>query len=244
MTVLLALLTQDGVVFASDSQENFLQAGQWIARRPVQKIFFLGRSMLYGCSGEIGMTQRVKTALEASYKGSPGIFSRPIDKLILHLRDLVFPILQDVAKHTISVPGWPTPVLHTILCGFHKEEGFWIADIDPRGNVERHTHRGFCVVGSGGLTGQFALQCLAHLEIERRVMYQGQLVAYRVVDDVIRAGIPFVGGEVQMFLLTKDGVENITGSKLEDIKTNVGAWKEIEKHSLGQVKERAEGFAP
>jgi hypothetical protein len=93
-------------------------------------------------------------------------------------------------------------------------------------------------VGSGGLTSQFAIQCLAHLEISTRRLYQGQVVAYRIVDDVIRSGDPLVGGDVQICVVTSEGVRQIDRPELQEIQNLVGIWKEIEKESLGKLKEQ------
>lgn len=236
MTVILSLLTQEGIVFVSDSREVFLKGGNWMTREPVQKIFPLGNSILYATSGEIGMTQRIGDELEKQFKGQSGVFKRPIEELKIRLRDWVFPIIKDTAEHSIPIRGWPEPQLHTIFSGWTDNE-FWILEIDPRGNIEDCTHRGFCAAGSGGLTSQFAIQCLSHLEINRRKIYQGQVVGYRIIDDVLRSGDPFVGGDVQMWVITTNGVNRIESGKLREIHSSVVIWKEIEKDSLGKLKE-------
>ena len=235
MTVLLALLTQEGIIFASDSQEMFFQSGQFIARQPVQKVIPLGSHILFGCSGEVGMKQRICEALEDKFRGESGIFFRPIAELKIRMRDVIFPILKDTSTHTIPISGWPTPQLHTIFCG-RTSDKYWIFDIDPRGNVEEHTHRGFCATGSGAFVGQFTVQSLAHLEVATKQLYQGQLVGYRIIHDIIRAGIWGVGGNVQMFLLDTSGVRQVSPTELDDLEVNVGVWKEIENRALGELK--------
>lgn len=236
MTVLLSLLTHEGIVFASDSQEMFFQSGQWIAREPVQKIFPLGSHILFGCSGEIGMEQRACAAMTAKFKGESGTFFKPVAELKIKIRDIIFPIIKDTFSHSVTVPGWPSPQLHTIFCGRTTNNEYWIFDVDPRGNVEEHTHRGFCATGSGGFVGQFTVQCLAHLEVPTRQLYQGQLVGYRIINDIIRAGIWGVGGRVQMFLLDTSGVRQLSEGELEDLDVTVGVWKEIESRALGELK--------
>ena len=234
MTVLLALLTTEGIVFASDSREIFLQSGQLIARDGVQKIFPLGSHILFGTSGEVGMQQRVRDALEAKFRGQSGIFSRPVADLKMSVRDIIFPIIKDTAEHTIAVPGFPAPQLHTIFCGRTSDE-YWIFEIDPRGNAEEHTKRGFCAAGSGGFVGQFTVQCLAHLSVAKMQLYKAQLVAFRIINDIIRAGILGVGGKVQITLLDSSGVRQLSQTELDDLEVNVSLWKEIENSSLGEL---------
>lgn len=239
MTVLLSLLTQEGIVFSADSRETFNQGGRLLIRDGAQKIFPLGDHILYGASGEIGMVQRVTEVLQKEFKGGHGIFNQPIESLKIRLRNWIFPILKDTADHAIRVSGYPEPVLQTIICG-RTDNRHWIIEIEPRGNVEECTHRGFCAAGSGGLTGQFAVQCLAHLQIETRKLYQGKVVAYRIVDDVIRSGDPLVGGDVQMYVITPTGIQQIQGPDMQETRNMVVIWKEIEKDSLGKLKEPSE----
>jgi 20S proteasome alpha/beta subunit len=234
MTVLLASLTTEGIVFASDSRETFLQSGQLIARDGVQKIFPLGSNILFGTSGEVGMQQRVRDALEDKFRGQRGIFSRPVADLKMSMRDIIFPIIKDTAEHTIAVPGLPAPQLHTIFCGKTNDK-YWIFEVDPRGNVEEHTERGFCAAGSGGFVGQFTVHCLAHLSVARMQLYKAQLVAFRIINDIIRAGIFGVGGKVQITLLDSSGVRQLSQTKLDDLEVNVSLWKEIENSSLGEL---------
>jgi 20S proteasome alpha/beta subunit len=234
MTVLLASLTTEGIVFASDSRETFLQSGQLIARDEVQKVFALGSHILFGTSGEVGMQQRVCDALKAKFRGESGIFFRPVTELKMSMRDIVFPIIKDTTEHTTAVPGWPTPQLHTIFCG-RTSDKYWIFEVDPRGNVEEHTERGFCAAGSGGFVGQFTVQCLAHLSVARVHLYKAQLVAFRIINDIIRAGILGVGGRVQITLLNSSGVRQLSQTEIDDLEVNVSLWKEIENNSLGEL---------
>ncbi|MFH1087539.1 MAG: hypothetical protein V1737_03010 [Chloroflexota bacterium] len=234
MTLILALACKEGLVIASDGQETFQTTGQPV-KREASKLFQLGKSVVWGASGHVGLRQVVQKELDALEKGLTGFDKKPCEELRPRLVRAVVPIMQQAVKEFVPVHANARPA-SVSLCfsGYTCHEG-WILEINEQGHHERHEQRGLCAIGSGDVLAYHACQSLQHVFHQDRTLQQCQALAFRVIDEAINTAAYGLGYPIQMWTVSSNGAKQLSSSELEAIGTTVRAWKEIELNGFDEV---------
>ncbi len=74
---------------------------------------------------------------------------------------------------------------------------------------------------------------MAHFEVVEHSLRHGLLVAFRALDAVIETSAYGVGGPRQLWQITpEDGPVKLDDAEVEEIRTQVGLWQELERETL------------
>ena len=237
MTLILALACADGIVMASDGQATYSTAGQPV-KQPIEKLKALGQCIVWGGAGDVGVLQKVGYALEPL---QPQQLCLPIAQLRPILYQAVRPVMIQALQNFISIPGTQPPVVDLLFCGYWGREP-WILEIDPQARDVQHEDAGFAAVGSGDIFPYFAMTSLVHYGVRQRNILQGQLIAYRVVDDAINTAAQGLGPPIGMWVAEKPleaespaEVRKLLKDELRRIELAVAEWKKIESSTLSET---------
>lgn len=233
MTLILAIRASDGIVLASDSQATFRVSGAPV-RMPEEKIFQLG-PLAWGASGQVGLAQRVKQALDGL--GPKALQNRTLADWRNRLRNTVVPVLKEASSNFTGIPRDDPPALDILFCGWIGG-GPFILEINKSGQDEQHEHREMCAIGSGDAVAYHACHSLAHYAISTRSLEECKWLAYRVVDSAIEIQAFALGQPIQMWQITAEGARRLQDEELKNIRDAVGSWKEYEKEALADAFER------
>lgn len=235
MTLIIALCCTDGVIMASDSQATESTGN---VRWEVEKIFQMSTHAVMGGSGmDAALTEIRKDVEEKSGLLDQMEESKDIDQSIV---SIVKPILEKHYERFIpDVPGEPkgvSPATDILIAGFTEARGGWILEVDRRCQCTYYQEkRGFHAVGSGAGFAQLANALMKHFAVKERPMAHGRLIAYRTVRTVIDTAAYHVGGEIQMWEVTKDGIKQLSQEEIAEVETAVGGWEEAEVNTLDEV---------
>jgi proteasome beta subunit len=238
MTLILALACADGIVMASDGQATFSTTGQPV-KQPMQKIHSLASCVLWAGAGDVGLLQKIGYALE------------PVDadKLALPIRELrpvlfntVRPAMVEAVQAFIPVGPNPQPPLADLLfCGYCGHDP-WILEISRTASDVQHEETGFAAIGSADIFPYFALTSLAHYGVRERSTVEGQLIAYRVLDDAINTVAYGIGPPIQISIVDRPSHASQPGQarplsidELRALQEAVTAWKKTESDTLTET---------
>jgi proteasome beta subunit len=234
VTLVIALVCADGVIMASDSQAT---EGSGDVKFPTQKVFQLGPRALIGGSGAVQVITEIRSQLldvADLLEGSPDRCQS--------LASNVQPVLQKHYSRYVQVPFTQPapPAADTLVCGFDGQGKPWIIEVDPRCACTPYEERGFHAIGSGAGFAHIANLLMAHFQAKDRPLSQGKLIAYRAVRSVIEASASGVGGAVQMSTVDAGGVHQLTDEEVNEVRTGVGTWEQLEQETLEKVLGGAE----
>ena len=230
VTVVLALKCSDGVVLAADSQITDPARG---LSYPAQKLHPFGETAAWGGSG----ARAVLLELEGEFdRGAAAVLGA--DNVGRELQERVVPLLRHHYDNFIEhVPAQEqsgaTPATFVMVAGYARGEPF-IVDIDPHGLVGRYEDVGFHAIGSGSAMAQQAGALLAHFSMAERDVDPGVMAAVRVLD-ALRITAPSVGGPIDVYRLTADGAHALSEEDLEQVRTRVRRWAELENEALDRL---------
>lgn len=236
MTIVVAVKCPDGVVLATDSQATTQMPGNIPMKLPTKKIVRLGKYAVYGGTGGQGAGQRIRTALEAhAAKMGNNRDAADIGEVI---RRTVNPIQHEVHKEWVQIASSQPEVWGGIFCGWAKD-GPWIFEVDVSGPSQFQDP--FAATGSGHPLAHTALMSVAHFDVASQSLEAAKAIAYRAVENTCDAAAYGVGMPVQMAVVTKDGVEELSEgdeahSNLSDL---VDLWKAKEVETLGGLAPQA-----
>lgn len=229
MTVVIAMLCADGVVMASDSQITDAARG---LSYPAQKLHPLGSHAAWGGSGSRAVLYDVEQVFNAEAEAV--VEARDVGHA---LQERLLPIFKrHYANFIEDVPGQKspgTPATFVLATGYAGDVPF-IVDIDPNGLIGHYEEVGFQAVGSGSAMAQQAHALLGHFRMTERDVDFGVVAALRVLD-ALDATSPSVGAPMDICRITPDGARHLTPDEVEDVRTRVRRWVELEKSALDQL---------
>lgn len=228
MTLIVALRCRDGVLMASDSQGTEDPYG---VRFEVQKVFKLTPRAVWASSG-LGQVMH-DLVVEAGRRASELDAAGDMRDMLV---DIVRPILQKHYSAYLPVQGAAGPPFSdTLVCGVTGGGEPWILEIDRQCVCTAYAERGFHAIGSAAAFAQLAVALLAHFDVRNRPLAQAKAIAYRVMDIAIQTSAQGVGPPIQMWVADHDGARRLDDAELEQLRTIVGAWQELERETLNRA---------
>jgi hypothetical protein len=238
MTLILALACADGIVMASDGQATFSTTGQPV-KQPIRKIHRLASCVLWAGAGDVGLLQKIGYALEVVEADKLGL---PIK----HLRPILFstvrPVMLEAAQSFIPLGPNPQPPMADLLfCGYCGHDP-WILEISRTASDVQHEEIGFAAIGSADIFPYFALTSLAHYGVRQRSTAEGQLIAYRVLDDAINTAAYGIGMPIRISVVDRPSdaaqpgqARPLSIDELRALEEAVTGWKKTETDSLAET---------
>ena len=228
MTVVLSLLTADGVVIASDSEITEADRGLSF---PAQKLHDLGDRAAWGGSGSRAVLGDVERCFSEE---AAAIVEAPV---ITHaMQERVVPILRHHYEHFIpEIPGSDvaeSPAAYVLAAGYTDRP--WIIEVGPDGSSSHFEDVGFHAIGSGAAMAQQAGTLLSHFRVTERSMDHGVAAAVRVLDS-LRITAPKVGGPIDLCRIDEDGARHLDESEIEEVRAQVRRWRELEEKAFDDV---------
>jgi len=228
MTVVLSLMTADGVVIASDSEITEADRGLSF---PAQKLHDLGDHAAWGGSGSravLGDVQRCFTEEAAAIVEAP---------VITHaMQERVVPILRHHYDHFIpEIPGSDraeSPAAYVLAAGYTDRP--WIIEVGPDGTASHYEDVGFHAIGSGAAMARQAGTLLSHFRVTERSLDHGVAAAVRVLDS-LRITAPKVGGPIDVCRINEDGAHHLEEPEVEDVRERIRDWRDQEQKAFDDL---------
>jgi hypothetical protein len=123
-----------------------------------------------------------------------------------------------------------------LVLGWANQKPYFL-EFAHDGQMNWHTHEGFYAVGSAGDFATVANALMAHyIEGEPLAVEDGLLLAWRTIDTTCGVSSHFVGGPVQIAVVDSDRQRVLDEAEIEEVKTAVAGWKEVERDSIRRRK--------
>ncbi len=205
----------------------------------MQKIHSLASCVLWAGAGDVGLLQKIGYALESLEATK---LTLPIKGLRPMLFNTVRPVILEAIQAFIPVGPNPQPPMADVLfCGYSGDDP-WILEITHTASDVQHEEIGFAAIGSADIFPYFALTSLAHYGVRQRSTAEGQLIAYRVLDDAINTAAYGIGTPIQMSVVDRPSEAAQPGrarplsiDELRALQEAVTGWKKTETDSLAET---------
>ena len=229
MTVVLSLLTDEGVVIASDSEITEADRGLSF---PAQKLHDLGDHAAWGGSGARAVLGDIERCFDAE---ASAIVEAP--SITRAMQERIVPILRHHYEHFIpEIPGSDvaeSPAAYVLAAGYTSDAP-WIVEVRPDGMVSHYEDVGFHAIGSGAAMAQQAGTLMAHFRVTERSLDHGVLAAVRVIDS-LRITAPKVGGPIDVCRIDAEGAHHLDEDEVRQVREQVDRWREREQELLDQI---------
>ena len=237
MTLILGLECADGLLLASDGQATIGTTGQPL-KGPIEKLFCAWNNVAWGGSGHVGIIQRVEQALCAKFPSPDDLDNKEIHVV----RELLASAVAEVVRPLLTsryIQGPESNPFTSYLFVGHVPQGSFILEIGPDLLDEDHMARGYSAIGSGDIFPYFALTGLRHFNVREHNLAGAKLIAYRVVDDAIRAAAMYLGPPIQMVEIRKAtepgglaAAHKLDKAELRILEDKVAEWRLLEAETL------------
>lgn len=229
MTVVLAVVCDDGLVMAADTQITESDRGM---SYPAQKLHRLGDTGAWGGSG----ARSVLIDLERVFDDQAGAILEA-DDVGRALQQRVLPVLEHHYDNFIrDIPGEEvagTPSTYVLAAGYSGDDP-WVVEINPHAMVGHYEDIGFHAIGSGAPMAQQAGALLAHFRMTERSVDYGVVAAQRVLDALSYTS-PSVGGPFNVVRITPDGAHQLDDDEIDETRRYVHRWTELEQEALDKL---------
>lgn len=231
MTLIVGIRCDDGVVIGADSAATDLQIG---IKQPVQKIKQCKDcSILYACSGDVGLMQKINELLEANC-----IHKVTIRKTIQEIKKHVIPIQKQAIVDHVPYPTQQyhaPPSLALLFTGVISSKP-WIVEIEPNGNDTFYGDElgNFHAIGSGGAFAQAVFR--PYLSITRDLNL-GKTLAYRIIDDAIELSAMGLSHPIHIHTISShDGsIQEIDDDEKYAISDTCDIWRQLQREVVGDL---------
>lgn len=248
MTVALGLVCADGVVVASDSLATMGNVA-----RPAVKVYAMDVApAIWTAAGSVYVIEEVQDALANLEKDVSKDAPNPVKRAFLDpdlagIKLKVGGAIHKAVKtcYDLALPhgaGTGLAVDHHVfsseflVLGWANETPYFL-EFAHDAQMNWHTEAGFYAVGSGGEFATVANALMAHyVEGEPLAVEDGLLLAFRTIETICSVSSSSVGGPVQLAVADKDGARVLGDSEIEEVKTAVAGWKEVERDSIRRRK--------
>jgi proteasome beta subunit len=229
MTVVLAVICQDGVVIGADTQVTDSDRGM---SYPGQKLHAMGDHAAWGGSG----ARSVLGDLEKIFGESAGAICESED-VGRALQERTLPVLKHHYDNFIpDVPGEDMkggPSAYVLAAGW-AEDGPWLVEINPSGMVSRYEDIGFHAVGSGAPMAQQAGALLSHFDMVDRSVRHGVVGLVRVLDALTTTS-PSVGLQIDICWIDASGAHHLSDKEIATARKDVARWRTLEQKALDDL---------
>jgi 20S proteasome alpha/beta subunit len=252
MTLIIALICKDGLVFASDGQATSPSSGGPIRQR-IKKIYCMEK-ILIGASGSVGTIQRCRDYIKVyshviANQGLNATISEqlPDGKMrIIPIRDkirqMVFEINKDELERHKAFHGKEegAPMADILITYYDRsEEKFRIWHVAPDGSEEFLDELGYGCTGIGDV---FAYPLLKDYYNSDLGIEKGKLIAYRIIKDAIEIGAFGLGEPIDIWIMkrNKEGNEieiyNLKEEEVAALRDAYTVWKDTENEIFKEFK--------
>lgn len=229
MTVVIAVLCEDGVVIGADTQVTDTDRGM---SYPGQKLHPMGDYAAWGGSGSRAVLGDLEKIFAESAQAICGS-----DDIGRALQERTLPVLKHHYDNFIpDVPGEDFeggPAAYVLASGW-GEDGGWIVEVTPSGMVSRYDAIGFHAIGSGAPMAQQAGALLSHVDLIRRSVQHGVVGIVRVLDALTRTS-PNVGLQIDVACITAEGARHLTDDEITTARDDVARWRELELKAFDKL---------
>lgn len=215
MTLLVGILSHDGVVIAADSAATFGSLGQHTISQPTVKVEIIRDQALIATSGPVGLSQRFAAELDEVFENNKlaGVTKSP--KAMAQLRTIFMPhIAAELEAARIAAPVVGHPVaqasaLQTTLVAMCFDGRSRLYQFDHQGAPEEATeHLPFVCAGSGQSNADPFIAFIKGLfweDDKLPTMSQATFAALWTVQQSIDVSPGGLGGPVRLYVLRTEG---------------------------------------
>ncbi len=236
MTLIIALGCSDGVIMAAASASTDLEGG---TKQATNKLRRIGKSVLFGGSGDYGMIQKVHANM-----CEPAVTAVKMKGIRQQYKER---FVQEVhAAKQFHVPqhnqDLPPPVI-ALIAGIFDKKSF-ILELEKNGGDTIYDENlgEFAAIGSGKSHAQAIFRPFLY---NKRTVEHGKVLAYRVIDDSINIAAFGLAAPIRISILGLDGViVDVDDEELSVIATTVQVWREMEVECLGHALSKTESAEP
>lgn len=225
MTLVLGLRCRDGVVLAADSQRT-----EGTFREAIPKLFVTPSGIVWGVAGSIAVQHELRAVLD-------GLDLTPQPSR-MEARDAIAGALVAAARQATAAMAEPSPAartIHGIFAWHSRAEGeTFLLRVLESGFAEPAGK--YTAVGTpdAKALGQFALSQSEHLGYASLGLDAARMVAFNVVDDVIRASARSVGHPVQLAEVTAARHEVLSTAETQGVADTLAAFREHQRDFLAR----------
>lgn len=215
---------------ASDGQATSLSSGGYV-KRPLSKINMVGKNVLWGGSGSVGMLQKASNIFE-----HPDIKMKGISDPVLRLKILqgLFGIRKaELERHRglydrygLEFEQRGAQVADLLIAGYDGvgKNLIWHIDADCRDEFVDALDYG--CTGNGDT---FAYASLKNYHTKDLPIEKGALLAYRVIRDAIDVNAFGLGEPISVFALSKEGISEYKKEQIDGLRDTYNLWLSMEQ---------------
>jgi predicted proteasome-type protease len=239
MTLVLGLRCRDGVVLASDSQRT-----EGTFREEIPKLFVTPAGIVWGVAGSIAVQQELRATLDAL--DLPAQPSRAV------ARDAIARAVRTAVRQATAAIDAPSLVARTVqgIFAWHSESEHetFVLRVLETGHAEPAPKYSAVGASSACDLARFALSQSEHLGYATPRLEAAKMLAFNVVDDVIRASARSVCHPVQLAVVTAAQHELLAPAEVQGVADTLAAFREHQRDFLGReetvARERDTGIRP
>ena len=204
MTLVVALICNDGIVMASDGQVT-LQSSGGPVRQSAIKIKRFGESILWSGSGEVGFIQKIDRALNGLPNESK---KRSIEELRQQIIDIIYTqrhraLVRSRELHGKEEGDRKASYADTLFCAYEKGKPK-IIHITADAKDEDLEEFGYAASGIGDT---FAYTLLRGRDIKSLSCDEGKVLAYKVIRESIDVGAFGLGEPIDIWVISETEVK-------------------------------------
>lgn len=219
MTIVIGLRSRDGVVLATDSQRT--EGG---FRQEVRKLFRTRHGIVWGAAGAIAAQQELFAAME-----SLELRSQPAwQEARAAITGAVTSALRAADPAASTAPRLELGALFAWYSA--DEQRTFLLRVLGDGYAEFDGQ--YAAIGGPSRIAQFALRETEHLEYAALPLEPAQMIATKIIDDVIRASSSGVAHPVQVATVTANHAAILAPIDVRGLEDSVAAFRERQREFL------------
>ena len=238
MTLVIALVCEDGIVMASDGQATFPGLGGGTKGPMENKICSIHNLFLMGSSGETGFIERVQHGL---MKAQSNYFVKPPMDLRRNLVKTINPLQHEAKAQLVSFPSVLNPEIPPhggFLFAGVRDGAPWIIEIDPHGRDGFQDQFGFAAIGSGDQFARAILQ--QYVSAARPTVEEGKIFSWAAVSDAIEIAAYGLGHPISLWEIKKDDPpRKLPKGEVDSIRDATRVWRELQRESLRDLTQES-----
>ena len=242
MTLIVGLLTNEGIVLSSDSQATAQTTSQ-PTRFATQKLWLAGGVAAYGISGPTATAQLVREALDDH--NDYDNLSRTRDTRNMLFKRIGEGVLTSQNQRAMAAVGNIDAAAAAVLFAGYAQSEPHLFEITHQGNCVNHSDPGYAAIGSGDIFTYHALASFSEFNVKTMSIDKGIILACRIVDDAIKVAAYGLGWPIQLAVIKPDGTKGkakiLSEDEVKRVRDDVSFWKGSEADLFRQLDSPAPG---
>ena len=255
MTLILALVCKDGMVFASDGQSVTAATAHGMhlgVQQGVSKINRLGDDKLWGFAGSEGIGQLVKDEIDKLNKSNKAIIKKPLSDpgLREYLKNIHCSVTNAEIERQIACGVSPNYCERASLL-FVGSSPSKILHISSKCVSQFCEHYGAMSVGDGIFYAETFLSNFRG-RLKDFTVEEGCVIAYRAISDAVQINVGYIHGESILGVIgepidvwtikDKEKAEQKSPNEIERLKDIILSWKGAEIKSFKEFLKENNAF--